>query len=40
VKAKYYYQQLTTIANSTGPARPELEAAKMFLKNKETTTIK
>ena len=40
VKATYYYRQLTTIANSTGPARPELEAAKMFLKNKETTAIK
>ena len=32
-KAKYYYQQLMAIANSTNSNRPELEAARMFLRN-------
>jgi tetratricopeptide (TPR) repeat protein len=31
-KAKYYYQQLMTIANSPAAKRPELELAKLFLK--------
>jgi len=31
-KAKYYYTQLTTVANSTAAGRPELETAKMYLK--------
>lgn len=30
-RAKYYYQQLTGIVNSTGSNRPELEVAKLFL---------
>jgi tetratricopeptide (TPR) repeat protein len=34
-KAKYYYQQLTDIANSSTANRPELEMAKLFLKNKK-----
>ena len=33
-KAKYYYLKLTDIANSPESNRPELEAAKLFLKNK------
>ncbi len=31
-KAKYYYQQLITIANSPNANRRELEIAKLFLK--------
>lgn len=31
-KARYYYQQLTTIANSPESNRPELEVARLFLK--------
>ncbi|MND28739.1 Tetratricopeptide repeat protein [compost metagenome] len=30
-KAKYYYQQLTNIANATDSKRPELEGAKLYL---------
>jgi tetratricopeptide (TPR) repeat protein len=30
-KAKTYYQQLTSIANSINPTRPELEKARLFL---------
>ncbi|HEV3249718.1 MAG TPA: hypothetical protein VGZ71_02120 [Puia sp.] len=31
-KTKFYYQQLTAMANSANSSRPELEAAKLFLK--------
>jgi hypothetical protein len=34
-KAKYYYQQLTAIANSPTANRPELEMAKSFLKKEK-----
>lgn len=34
-KANFYYQQLTAIANSTNSNRPELEAAKLFLKKQK-----
>ena len=30
-KAKTYYRQLTSIANSINPTRPELEKARLFL---------
>lgn len=33
-KANHYYQLLTGIANSTGSGRPELEAARSFLKQR------
>ncbi len=32
-KAKYYYRQLVAIANSPDANRPELELARLFLKN-------
>ncbi|MEO6729904.1 MAG: hypothetical protein ABIN01_01715 [Ferruginibacter sp.] len=35
-KAKYYYQQLTTIANSPKSNRPELEMARLYLKKGKT----
>jgi tetratricopeptide (TPR) repeat protein len=38
-KAKTYYQQLTSIANSTNSTRPELRKARLFL-NKRNTTAK
>ena len=34
-KANFYYQQLTGIANSTNSNRPELEAARLFLKKQK-----
>jgi tetratricopeptide (TPR) repeat protein len=34
-KANAYYQQLTAIANSTNSNRPELEAARLFLKKQK-----
>jgi hypothetical protein len=34
-KANYYYQQLADIANSTDSNRPELEAARLFLKKQK-----
>jgi hypothetical protein len=34
-QATYYYQQLTTIVNSATSNRPELEAAKLFLKEQK-----
>ena len=34
-KANYYYQQLTAIANSVDSNRPELEAARLFLKKQK-----
>ena len=34
-KANFYYQQLTAIANSANSNRPELEAAKLFLKKQK-----
>lgn len=36
-KATYYYQQLISIANSKEAGRPELEAARLFLKNQKVT---
>jgi tetratricopeptide (TPR) repeat protein len=39
-KAKYYYQQLIAIANSSNANRPELERAKLFLTNKKTVASK
>jgi hypothetical protein len=33
-KAKYYYRQLTLVANSPNANRPELERARLFLKRK------
>jgi tetratricopeptide (TPR) repeat protein len=35
-KAKTYYHQLTSIANSINPTRPELKKARLFLKKKNT----
>jgi len=34
-KAKYYYSQLTAVANSSAAARPELGTARLFLKNEK-----
>ena len=34
-KAKYYYQELTDIANSPTANRPELDFAKLFLKKEK-----
>jgi tetratricopeptide (TPR) repeat protein len=34
-KAKYYYQLLTEVANSTDASRPELEKARLFLKSRD-----
>lgn len=40
VKANYYYKQLLTIANSPNAGRPELEKAKLFLKNNVIAFVK
>ena len=40
VKANYYYKQLLTIANSPNASRPELEKAKLFLKNEVIAVVK
>jgi tetratricopeptide (TPR) repeat protein len=40
VKAISYYQQLTAIANSIEVSKPELDAARLFLKNQKTTANK
>ncbi len=37
-KAKYYFTRLLNIANSPGSQRPELNTAKLFLKNNGTLT--
>jgi tetratricopeptide (TPR) repeat protein len=34
-KANYWYQQLADIANATGSNRPELDAARLFLKKQK-----
>jgi tetratricopeptide (TPR) repeat protein len=34
-KANYYYQQLTSLVRSTNSERPEIEKAKLFLKNEK-----
>jgi hypothetical protein len=40
VKANYYYKQLLSIANSPNSSRPELEKAKLFLKNDVIAFVK
>ena len=40
VKANYYYKQLLTIANSPNASRPELEKARLFLKNDVIAVVK
>lgn len=40
VKAAYYYHQLVAIGNSTEASRPELEEARLFLKNQKVFAIK
>ena len=39
-KATSYYQQLIAIPNSTNSNRPELEAARLFLKSKNISYLK
>ena len=40
VKANYYYKQLLTVANTNNASRPELEKARLFLKNDVIAVVK